>query len=380
MRWLVAAVLGGLALATPAPAAGAVGCTSGFTVHEERGVRLFGAYRGEDLSLYACTARRPRPARIWAVSPATTPELFAHGRTGSRLAISLEEFADGGNGVWVGWFDVRTGRRALRLVKGPSDRPDPEDNGSDFTPHPDAVGVGRDGSVGYAFEAGAGTYEVFHRRGTARALARRERRVARVPKADLEPSTLRSANRAVTWRTRGAERSAPLEALSAMPAPAASSATARCQRGEGLYSDAPVRVFATARGVFGCGPRPVRLARRGAELVRVARARRMLGFVLRRGGRATVGSLGTRSGALRTRAIGGAAPTGLAVGTDGGVAFARAAGAARSVTYLPVDGARLGAARELARVPAGELDPATLRLTPDAATWRTVGQPRRAAA
>ena len=141
----MAAVLGAVALAAPAPASGAIGCGSGFTEYEAKGVRLFGAYTGEDLSLYACTARRPRPARIWAVSPATTSELFVHGRTGSRLAISLEEFADGGNGVWVGWFDVRTGRRALRSVKGPSDRPDPEDNGSDFTRIPTRSASGATG-------------------------------------------------------------------------------------------------------------------------------------------------------------------------------------------------------------------------------------------
>jgi hypothetical protein len=374
----------GVALGFAGPAAGAVRCTSGFTLHEERGVRLFGAYRGDDIGLYACTSRRPRPARIWSVSPATTPELFVHGRTGSRLAISLEEFADGGNGIWVGWFDVRTGRRTFRAVRGPTDRPDPEDDGSDFTPHPDAIGVGRDGSVAYAFAAGGGTYEVFHRLGSARGLARRERRLARLPGADFEPLSLASTNAAATWRTRGEPRSAPLMsgrgvAPSAAP-PASLAARVRCDRGDGLYSDDAVRVFATRRGVFGCGRRAVRVAGRGARLVLAARARRVLGFVLRRGSRVLAGSLGLRSGALRVRAVGAPAPEGLAAGADGGVAFTRRESGERSVGYLPPAPARFGPTRALARVPAGELDPATLALTKVAVTWRTVGAPRRAAA
>jgi hypothetical protein len=141
-----------------------------------------------------------------------------------------------------------------------------------------------------------------------------------------------------------------------------------------------VRVFATSRGVFGCGTRAVRLAGRGARLVLAARARRVLGFVLRRGSRVIAGSLGLRSGALRSRAIGAPLPQGLAAGRDGGIAFARRAGTERTLAYLPPAAKGFGAARELARLPADELDPATLALTADAATWRTVGATRRAVA
>ena len=363
---VVAAALGLLWLAPGADAA--VTCDSGFTIHEERTARIFGAYRGEDLSLYSCV--RGRAVRFWRVSPATTSELFVYGRTGRRLALSLEEFADGGNGIWVGWLDVRTGRRSLRLVR----------SRGDFTPHPDAVAVGRGGEVAWVYAAAGATYEVFHRRATTQG-----RRIASVPRSELEPLSLRVAGRTVRWRTRGEQRDIPLVAGMGpgvvQPGGEAAAAQARpaCDVGTVLLSDDRVRVFRAPRGVFACGfakgARAVRIGGPGARLT-LARAGRVLAFATRDRGRMAVGTLQIRSRVLRRRGLAGAAPRALAPGADGGLAMLRGG----ALAYLAATGSGLGPPNTLAQPAPGELDPATLAVTPTAITWRTLGAQRSARA
>ena len=196
----------------------------------------------------------------------------------------------------------------------------------DFTPHPDAVAVGRGGEVAWVYAAAGARYEVFHRRATTRG-----RRIATVPRPELEPLSLRVAGRTVRWRTRGEQRDIPLVAGMGpgvvQPGAEASAAQARpaCDAGTVVLSDDRVRVFRAPRGVFACGfakgARAVRIGGPGARLT-LARAGRVLGFATRERGRMAW----ERCRSARACCGGAASPGGAAraaPGADGGLAMLR---------------------------------------------------------
>lgn len=371
-----------LALLVPAaPADAAVGCRSGFAIHESAGIRVFIADTArKEAGMWACTTRVRKPRLIWESSPATTLAGGVDALFGRRLAIDLEEYADGGNGRWLGWLDVRSGEVRFRDVRGPRRPVDPELDDS-FTPGPAALAVASDGSLGYAFEAFEKTYELFTSRFERRRL-QRERAVITLPEAEFDPATLAITSRELRWRTRGAEASAPLPASTVRTARRGRRAPGvRCSDGEGLYLANRHRVFRTGRGLYACSEntraRPVVLGGRRARLLKASSTGESLAFVVREGSRETVGAMDARSSGVRSRVRRageyGGRPTilDLATRSNGGVALATEIG----VFYLAPSGTGLGKPVQLF---AGSVAPHTVRLTRAAVTWRAVGAARSA--
>ena len=278
---------------------------------------MFGAYRGEDLSLYSCV--RGRAVRFWQVSPATTSRVCSCTRPDGPAA--------GAEPRGVRRRRQRDLGRLARRADGAAGRCGSCAAGATSRRTPTPWPSGGAARMAWVYAAAGARYEVFHRRATTRG-----RRIATVPRPELEPLSLRVAGRTVRWRTRGEQRDIPLVAGMGpgvvQPGGEASAAQARpaCDAGTVVLSDDRVRVFRAPRGVFACGfakgARAVRIGGPGARLT-LARAGRVLGFATRERGRMAVGTLQIRSRVLRRRGLAGAAPRALAPGADGGLAMLR---------------------------------------------------------
>lgn len=372
-----------------APASAAVRCDSspGLTVYELGGVRIFMAYatRNSEVGLYACTRRIRRPVELWVTSPATTLSPGVTRRFGRRIALDIEEYADGGNGRWVGWFDTRTGEKRLAGVGGPAKREDPEEDDS-WTAPTRGLAVAPDGSLGYALAAFGKTYELFaqpYRDGRFR----RRKAIATVAEAEFDPATLEVDAKALRWRTRGAPASAELPPAPATKRPrrARRPAGLRCTAGVRLHLGNRARVFRTARGLFVCSTaeraRPVALGGRRARLLALDETGASLAYVLREGRREIVGVFDVRNGSLRTRARRAGDYGGrprildLATRTNGGVAYVAEEGSGHAVFHLASAGRGLGAPVLLGR---GRFAPHTIRLERTRVRWAAEGEPRSA--
>lgn len=392
MRRALVLLLLAVPLVVPAPAA-AVSCGSGFAIHEQAGVKIlvadFRSRYGRETGLFGCSDRVRRPALIWQSSPATTLAGGVTGRFGRRLALDIEEYADGGNGHWLGWFDLRTGRTRLTAVRGPRKPVDPEEDNENWTPPSDALAVAPDGSLAYAFAAFGKTYELFAQAFDGKRFGR-QTAVVTVPEAEFDPASLTTTTTELRWRTRGAEASVPLAGLPSF-ADARRPRRVRglsCRHGEGLYLGNRARVFRNRRGVFACAEnersRPVQLGGRRARLLHAIGAGESLAYVVREGTRETIGVFDSRASTLRARPRRAGDYGGrprildLHARTRTGVAFVAEVGARRVVSFLPFAGRGLGAPREIANLAADGIEPRTLRVVKGAVAWRAVGEPRSA--
>ena len=390
-RLAIAVLLAAAALPTHAQAA--VTCQSGFPVQESPGIRFFIAYPSPDAQpgLYACTPHLRRPKLVFLNSPATTLSPGVERRFGNRIALDIEEFADGGNGVWIGWLDVKTGRYAEAEVGGPKKPEDPEADNESWSPRTSALAIGPTGAAAYAFAAFGKTYELFHRPYTAGKFGK-ERAVVTVPEADFDPATLRLTRAALVWRTRGREQNAtaPLSPNPGRGHVARADPSLSCEAPGGIHLADRWRFFVAASTVFGCTERskarPLKLAPRGATATGFEEDGATTAFVVRHGPTTSVSVVDARTERIRTRVL-PASPYGgrprvlsLASRSDGSVVLVQGDSKHRQVLFLSAHGAGFMAPVTLASLPATEIAPHTLRLTRGTASWRAVGDARSAPA
>lgn len=195
------AVGGQAAAAKPEPNAKRT-CTAGHTLYRQDGVRIFSMLpRDSDGNQYevflACRPGSRRPAVLRASSHCCVTVNWLGARLeGKRVIWQVEEFADGGGGTFVGWYDVRTGEHRSGGVNW-------------LFGHVDAATVAPDGAIAIAARLGA-TDDTIGYMARGRHRLHQPRAIAKVPEG-IVPGSLRVQGTTVTWTTAaGVVGSAPI--------------------------------------------------------------------------------------------------------------------------------------------------------------------------
>lgn len=388
--------------AAPAPPKS---CTSGATwIEREPGVRIFQVELFDRAAgfkvpyLYGCSKRIRKPKLVGYLSPATTQEIQDFGGRGSRILFESYEYADGGGGSSLGWWDHRTGRRAERVLNNVG--------GADFGQTIHHAVLAADGSIAYVRTSKTDDddndteYSVYFVR-YAGGKFEKEKRLARAAPAEIDPQTLAIDGDTVTWRTVGAERTLAIPPDTSMraatPAPPRKTYPGTCRKdaGEGvnityLTDSLPVRLFRAAsgkhKGIWACRAedrtpgRYVMPANRSLALT--AQTSKVLAFLAKpRGGDGGIlGWFEPKAGPsflVRTIALAARTSRIVAVFPDPANGIVILDDAAR-LSFVRAFASGFDPEAELAQLTPAEIEPRTLKVSKGVARWRIRGEARSA--
>ena len=419
VRRTLLAALGALLLLPATAAAATAGprsCGSGFTwIEHAPRVRVFQVELHDRAAgfripyLYGCSARLRRPRLVSALSPGTTQEITERGRRGNRILIETYEFADGGGGSGLGWWDIRTGRRAFRELDNIRD--------VDFGQPILSVTLAPDGSIAYVRSTKSEgdeddfveQYAIYYLRYASGRFAK-ERRIRLLAPAEIDPHTLSFSGDHVSWRLPGAERTLAVPPDTSMrlatPAPPRRAYPGNCSRepGEGLFAgyltdSLPVRLFKVRsggqRGIWACRESsrdPARLVMPATRTLRIfATTPRVLAFATQPRGAdgGIVGWFEPKAGPsflVRTATLTHARVrrkiVALAPDAANGLVLLDEYEDGYAVSYklnfLRAFASGFDPEAELATLGGGDIAPHTLAAAKGVITWRAVGAPRSA--
>ena len=361
----IALAVAALAL-LPARADAHMSCSAGKTLFHEGKTRVFQSR--DRTSWYVCSAWLRRPRLFAEGNEGALDATYAFRRTGRRVAFVWNWVGGDDLGWGASWVDVSSGRSKYVEVNPVFDLPDGEG---------ETVVAGADGSVAFVEKVDGGGLAIGYapfaagRFGSPRVL---------VSDADVVPASLSLRGTTIVWQTTaGAHMSAQVDAVAAQ--------AVTCESGKTLFSDADARVFRDGNDVYLCSATataPVRVLdasyttrldvfRRFGD--RIALADTWVDGVA---AGFEAGWLDDRTGAIHFSGDSSdTLPFGrvqfAAVGRSGSVAALVRPPDRRSqlVVYARFGGGQLGTPRVIARVPAGDAVPSSLRVAGGKVVWRT---------